>query len=122
MSDATKPKVSVDFINFDDSDPRVFQCSHPLLDGQMVIAHDTIGNRLAFERYASVQMGPTPTPDVEGLAYMRATVEFGFETIKGQKPEKSDVNWDNFKGKKGRELLGGLAEAVQAYWKFCEDE
>lgn len=112
-------QVQASFITVDESNPRVFACSHELLKGQFVIAEDTIGNRLAFERFASVQMGPTPTPAAEELAYLMATVEFGFETIQGKKPEDVDFKWGEFKGKKGRELLSGLAEAVQAYWRFC---
>lgn len=118
MSERQPPQY--DFIQRDESNPRVFHCSHDLLSGQLILAEYSFGTQIDFERIVGNEMGPFPTDKGQRLASLHATLLCGFETIQGKKPEEAGIDWRSFRGKEGMKLLNALAEEVTGYWKFCQ--
>lgn len=120
MSDAPtlEQHPEFDFIQWNPDNPKMINVSHPLLEGQLVIAEPTRGTLRAFQRRVSFEQGMTPTDDLVRSAKEASYLFFGFETIKGKKPEESGVDFDAMVGQDANRLCRGLAEVVQAYWSF----
>lgn len=107
-----------DFIAWDPKNPKIVNVSHPLLEGQIVIAEPTRGKLRQYERYVSFEQGLSPTVELMEAAREAGYLALGFETIKGKKPEDSGIDFDKMAGKQAQDLCRGLAEVVQTYWSF----